>query len=372
MEFALSDTQLLLQSQMAGALGRLSPLERVRRHAGEPDDAFAADVWEGLTASGVPAMLVPEALGGLGLTLLDAALISELLGRHAVPAPFLGPCVAGPLAILASGSEAQRREWLPHIADGSVRMAIAVLSPGGVRAGEGFTEHGGRLEGECRFAIDAAGSGMLLAESLTGGLHLVSLADPAVEIVPLATIDRTRSAAAITLHGAAATPLGAAPGAAARIAHALQVMLAADLLGAASRMLETAVEYAGVRQQFGRPIGSFQAVQHLCADMAAELEPGRALVWYAAHALDEGLPDAALCALHAKALLADAGALCARNAVEVHGGIGITDALGLHYWFKRIGWSSQALGGASRCRDLAAAWQAGEGGLAPAAVLQDE
>jgi alkylation response protein AidB-like acyl-CoA dehydrogenase len=354
MDFSLTDTQNMLVSQLDGALGRLSPLARVRLHAGAADDAFADDIWAGLIDSGVPGILVPEAQGGLGLTLLDAALISELLGRHAVPAPFLGPCVAGPLAILAGASEAQRNEWLPLIAAGDLRIAIALTSPAGLRSGEGFAESGGHLDGFCRFAVDTAGSGMLLVESLRGDLHLVQSDDPGVEIVPLASIDRTRSAAAITLNGAPATVLPVSPSARACIVNALHVMLAADLLGAGTRMLETAVDYAGTRQQFGRPVGSFQAVQHLCADMASELEPGRALVWYAAHALDADLADAARCALHAKAYLADAGTLCARNAVEVHGGIGITDALGLHYWFKRIGWSAQVLGGASRCRDLTA------------------
>jgi alkylation response protein AidB-like acyl-CoA dehydrogenase len=122
-------------------------------------------------------------------------------------------------------------------------------------------------------------------------------------------------------------------------------------------MLDAAVTYAGQRRQFGRPIGSFQAVKHICAEMAAELEPGRALVWYAAFAQDDRRDDASLAAAHAKAYLAEVGRMVARRAVEVHGGIGITEELGLHLWFKRIGWNYQVLGAPERLREEAARLQ---------------
>jgi alkylation response protein AidB-like acyl-CoA dehydrogenase len=119
---------------------------------------------------------------------------------------------------------------------------------------------------------------------------------------------------------------------------------AADTLGAAQAMLDMAVAYAGTREQFGRVIGSFQAVKHLCAEMAAALEPCRALTWYAAHALSALPAEAELYACHAKAHLAEVGSFIARTATEVHGGMGFTDLLGLHYWFKRIGLNRQLLG----------------------------
>jgi alkylation response protein AidB-like acyl-CoA dehydrogenase len=358
MDFALSDDQRLLQGQLGGAMARLAPLARVRRHAAMAADVFAEDIWDGLAQVGVPGLLIPEEFGGLEFGLLDAALISEMLGRHVVPAPFLGPVVAAPLAIRAGGSEQQKRDLLPRIARGELRIAIALSgSMAGARPDEGVSARGGRLHGTCRFTIDTAGCEMILVEAQDGELYLVDRNDPGVEITPLVTVDQTRSAAASVFDGASSSRLDASAAVRGRIASALNVMLAADLLGAGTHMLETAVEYAKVRRQFGRPIASFQAVQHLCANVAAELEPGRALVWYAAHALDVGLPDATLCALHAKAYLADAGRIAARNTTEVHGGIGITDDLGLHYWFKRITWSGQALGGATRVRELAAAAQ---------------
>jgi alkylation response protein AidB-like acyl-CoA dehydrogenase len=122
-------------------------------------------------------------------------------------------------------------------------------------------------------------------------------------------------------------------------------------------MIDKAVAYAKERRQFGRLIGSFQAVKHLCAEMAAELEPCRALVWYAAYAADAVPAEASLTAAHAKAHLSEVSRFVARTATEVHGGMGITDLLGLHYWFKRVGVGRQLLGGPERVRHLAAVIQ---------------
>ena len=135
-----------------------------------------------------------------------------------------------------------------------------------------------------------------------------------------------------------------------RLVDAGRVMLAADTLGTGQHMIEKAVTYAGDRKQFGRVIGSFQAVKHLCAEMAASLEPCRSLVWYAAHALDAVPEDARLMACHAKSHTSDVGRFVARTATEVHGGMGFTDLLGLHYWFKRIGVNRQILGGPEQVR----------------------
>jgi alkylation response protein AidB-like acyl-CoA dehydrogenase len=129
-------------------------------------------------------------------------------------------------------------------------------------------------------------------------------------------------------------------------------MLAADTLGAGWQMIEKAVDYSKDRKQFDRVVGSFQAVKHLCAEMAAELEPGRSLVWYAAHAFDAIPGDASVSAAHAKSYLSEIGRFVARTSTEVHGGIGITDLLGLHFWFKRIGLNRQLLGGPERVRHL--------------------
>ena len=126
------------------------------------------------------------------------------------------------------------------------------------------------------------------------------------------------------------------------------------ILGAGTAMIEQAVAYAGTRVQFGRPIGSFQAVKHMCAEMAAALEPCRSLVWYAAHAFDHAPDESTLMACHAKSHLSEVGRFVARTSTEVHGGMGFTDLAGLHYWFKRIGLDRQLLGGPELVRNEAA------------------
>jgi alkylation response protein AidB-like acyl-CoA dehydrogenase len=136
-----------------------------------------------------------------------------------------------------------------------------------------------------------------------------------------------------------------------------RVILAADTLGAAQNMIDQAVAYAKERKQFNRPIGSFQAVKHMCAEMAAGLEPCRAMIWYAAHAFSDVPDEARLTACHTKAHVAEVGKFIARTATEVHGGMGFTDLLGLHYWFKRIGFNRQMLGAPERLREEAARLQ---------------
>lgn len=371
MDFALNADQIMLQDQLGTAMSRLSTLARVREHAAA-EGGFAEDVWAGLVELGVPGLLVPEAFGGLGMGLLDAALVSEQMGRHIVPAPFSGPVVAAPLAIVRAGTEDQKATLLPLIASGELRIAVALSeATAGARAGAGVELRNGVLNGVSFFAVDVTGAHRVLVGDTSGGLHLVEIDAPGLEITPLVTVDWTRSAATLTFKDVKAVALPhATRDTTAAIAAALQVTTAGDLLGTASRMLEMSIEYAKVRKQFGRPIGAFQAVKHLCADMAAELEPGRALVWYAAHALDVGLPDAVLSAIHAKAYLADAARLVSRNATEVHGGIGITDELGLHFWFKRITFGGQVFGGPQRMRELAARAQASSAAATKRAVTE--
>jgi alkylation response protein AidB-like acyl-CoA dehydrogenase len=171
------------------------------------------------------------------------------------------------------------------------------------------------------------------------------------------SIDRTRPVADLAFDNARAVVLDAAnaPSAAAqRVLDAGRIVLAADTLGAAQYMFDQALAFVKQRTQFGRAIGSFQAVKHQFADMVTMLEPCRAMVWYAAYAQD-ALPDEArLTALQTKAHLGDVGRDIARMATEAHGGMGFTDLLGLHYWFKRISFNRQMLGGPEHCREEAA------------------
>lgn len=357
MRFALSEDQKLLQDSVTRALAGLAPLDEVRKFADGAGNG--EEIWTGLSEMGLPGLLVPEAHGGLGLGLLEAAVAAEALGAAVAPAPFLGSAVLGPLALTLAGSAEQQGKWLPKLASGAATCGIAISEAvAGARDGAGVAASGGRLNGKALFVIDAPGADMLIVADRAGGLHLVE-APPEPE--PMSSIDATRRLSEVTFRDAAAEAL-ASNRALERLRDAAWVMLAADTLGASQAMLDTAVAYAKERRQFGRVIGSFQAVKHLCAEMAAELEPARALVWYAAYAFDHAPEEATVMAAHAKAHLSEIGRFIARTSTEVHGGIGITDLLGLHYWFKRIGLNRQLLGGPEKVREAAARAQ----GLIPA------
>ena len=350
MRFALSEDQKMLQDSVAKAAADLSPLDRVRRFADQGEET-APDIWAGLADLGAPGLLIPEAHGGLGLGLIEAALAAEALGAVVAPTPFLGTAVLAPLALTLAGTPEQQARWLPKLAAGEVTAGVAIAEPvAGARDGAGVTAANGRLSGKSLFVLDGLGADLLIVADRTGGLHLVDSPPLAAR---MDSIDATRRLSEIAFRDTPAEAL-ASNAALERLRDAAWVILAAETLGAAQTMLDKAVAYAKERKQFGRVIGSFQAVKHLCAEMAAELEPARALVWYAAYAFDHAPDEASLMAAHAKAHLSEIGRFVARTATEVHGGIGITDLLGLHYWFKRIGQNRQLLGGPERVREIAA------------------
>ena len=265
-----------------------------------------------------------------------------------------------PVAIRAAGSKLQQDEWLPRIAAGQLIVGVGVTEQIGRRESQGVTASNGVLEGKAMFVLDGADADLLIIADAGGALHLVDPDAPGVSRRKLTTIDRTRSVVEVVVETVNADVL---PGSVSsqepllRTIDAGRLMLAADTLGIAQTMLDKAVAYAKERRQFNRVIGSFQAVKHMCAEMAAELEPCRALVWYAAHAFAAVPDDARLMACHAKAHLSEIGRDVARTATEVHGGMGFTDLLGLHYWFKRIGFNRQLLGAPELVREEAAVLQ---------------
>ena len=355
MEFALDQDQKMMQESVNRTLDRVCPLDRVRKaaDANEP----AADVWSALVELGMPGLLIPEQFGGVGLKLLDAALVSEAIGRHVAPVPFIASCVMAPLALLRAGSPAQQSNWLPKLASGEITAGVAISEHvGGARDGAGVAAHNGKLSGKAMFVLDFDDAELFVVADRENNLHLVDANSSGIVESPLTTIDLTRTIGELSFENVDAEPL-AQSDALIAMRDAGWIMLAADTLGAGWQMIEKAVEYSKDRKQFDRVIGSFQAVKHLCAEMAAELEPGRSLVWYAAHAFDAIPGDASLSAAHAKSYLGEIGRFVARTSTEVHGGIGITDLLGLHFWFKRIGLNRQLLGGPERVRHLAAVMQ---------------
>jgi alkylation response protein AidB-like acyl-CoA dehydrogenase len=356
MEFGLSEEQKILDDSVRGYLARVLPMEERRRIAAERDgfdETFAA----GLAEQGIDGLLVPEEHGGAGLGIFECALVAEALGYAAGPAPFTGASVMAPMALRLAGDQEAQASLLPGIADGTRRLAVCAAAVSGTTDTAGFELAGDRLSGAASGVIDSGGATDVLIMLREGRFALVSSADANVEMTPRPSIDRTRPLADLRLDSAACRVLQASndpTGVARRVIDAGRVMLAADTLGAAQCMLDQAVAYAGEREQFGRKIGSFQAVKHMCAEMVSMLEPCRSLVWYSAYAQDAIDEDAHVHACHAKAHLGEVGREVARMATEVHGGMGFTDLLGLHFWFKRIGFDRQVLGAPERCRTDAA------------------
>jgi alkylation response protein AidB-like acyl-CoA dehydrogenase len=358
MEFGLSDDQKMMQESINRTLERVSPLERVRKAAGR--EPYATDVLKALVELGVPGILIAEEFGGLGLGLLDAVLAAEALGRHVAPVPFVASSVMAPLAIAGAGSDAQKKTYLPKLASGEIIAGVAISEhAAGAREKAGITAKGGKLSGKTLFVLDFGAADIFIVADKFAGLYIVDARAKGVEKTTLAMIDATRTIGELSFDSVAAEPLSSGNTAAAldRMIDAGRIILAADTLGAGGRMIEKAVAYAKERQQFGRVIGSFQAVKHLCAEMIAELEPCRALIWYAAYAFDEFPEQSRKMSAHAKAHTSEVGTFVARTATEVHGGMGFTDLLGLHYWFKRIGFNRQALGGPEKARHDAAVAQ---------------
>jgi alkylation response protein AidB-like acyl-CoA dehydrogenase len=320
MDFGLSDDQRLLEETVRGFLDDRVPITRVRELCDEacPNDR---GIWKALAELGMTGILVPEAQGGSGLTLLDAALVSQSLGHAVTPTPFLSSVVMVPVALGAlDGAEVDA--WLGGIAGGEIVFGLAVTESFSIREGAGVALEGGCLRGKAMMALDACGADRLLLAIGGDRLAVIRGDAPGLESTRLATIDATRCSSELLLDGVAPEAVFEDAGnAIARMLDAGRIALAADSLGACEAMIEQAVAYAKQRKQFGRVIGSFQAVKHMCAEMIAELEPARSLLWYAAHS------------------------------------IGWTDEQNLHFWFKRIGVARHLLGGPELLRDRAAAMQ---------------
>ena len=351
MEFGLSEEQILLQDSVNRFLEAQAPLERVRQFA---EDGDGDDIWAGLAQLGVAGLLSPEAAGGVGLSVFDAALVAEALGYHTTPAAFIGSAVLAPIALTAAGHGDD--PLLAELAAGTTTAGLAFSEVNGARADAGVTGDGNTLHGKALYVHDFASEHYLVADA-DQRLYLVAAHARGLTSRILSTIDNTRVSGELTFAATPARCLSSDPQLLERVIDIGRVMLAADSLGAAQNMLEQAVAYAKQREQFNRPIASFQAVKHMCAEMAAELEPCRAMVWYAAHAADHIPEELRVIACQTKAHVSEVSKFVAKTATEVHGGMGFTDLLGLHYWFKRIGYNRQLLGAPELIREQAAVAQ---------------
>lgn len=359
MEFGLSNDQRLLQEAVSQFLAAEAKLDVIQR-AVEGGDDLLAPMRMGLSELGLNALLIPEDEGGLGLGFFEAALVQQMLGRFVVPIDMSGNVLAA-LVFRRMRDTAARSAWFRKLATGEAVLGLALSAPPAARCGaSGVQSRGEALHGSVPFAQLPVGATHLLVVDEAGCSWVADIASEGLLITPLETIDRTRSFASLTLEGIVAERIVTEPGGgdlAGELLAFIRILIAADTLGAAERMIEAAVQYSLERKQFGVPIASFQAVKHMCAEMAARVEPCKALLWHAAFVAASGMPEGPVMACLAKSHLSDVGRFVARTSTEVHGGMGFTDALGLHLWFKRIGMNRQLFGGPEFLRAEAARMQ---------------
>lgn len=369
MDFGLSEEQEQLQRSAREFLAAECPTAFVREMM-RSEDGFSRAFHEKIAQLGWTGLVVPEKYGGLGLSLLELALLSEEMGRAVMPGPFFSSSVLAALALEMGASAGLKKEWLPRIAAGEAIGTLAVLEAAdrvdaeGIRLRCSKTRYGYKLEGAKMFVTDAHVADFLVVAARGKGrgddavcMLVVPRDLPGLTITPLHSIDQTRRPCEVVFQGvelpakACLAEEGNGWKALSRVLDAAAVIVAADSLGGAERSLELAVDYSKVRQQFGRPIGSFQAVKHLAAEVVSEIEPARSLVWYAAYAFDHEPRRASLAASMAKARLSDVYSRASNRAVQIHGGIGFTWEHDMHLWFKRAKWNESAFGDATYHRE---------------------
>ncbi len=356
MYFGLSEEQSFFQDNVKKYLEENATIDNIKHIASGDEKNLTAEIHQGLLNLGVNGLLIPEEFGGLGLDLLFATVVSEALGGGVGPTPFIAPYVMAPTAIRHAGSKSQQENYLTKISTNEYRFGVGFSEFIGKRNDAGITSSDKILNGRSMFVLDAHDATHLLLSDEKGQIFVVDARSSNIEIVQLTTVDKTRQYSEIICKNLEAELLENSSDSVDPINQAIdagRIMLAADSLGASQTMIDKAVDYAKERKQFGRAIGSFQAVKHMCAEMAADLEPCYALVWHASHCHDHSPVEARLMACHAKAHVSEISKGIAKKATEVHGGMGFTDLLGLHYWFKRIGLNRQILGSPELVREEA-------------------
>ena len=368
MDFAFNEEQLMIQEAAAGFLGKASDSAAVRT-AMESPQGYDAQVWQQIGQELYwPALMIPEQYGGVGMGFVEQAILLEQMGRHLLCAPFLSSaCLATP-ALLLGGNEPLRETWLPELAAGTMTATLAFrqersgwLAPHQPSA-RAYAQ-GWRLDGEYDAVLDGASADLLILaaahEDGRLGLFAVPADQAGIERSALPTLDQTRRLARIRLTNVTVAPaqsLTLDQDAAALLEQTLQIgaiALACEQTGAAQRCLDLTLSYIGERQQFNRPIASFQAIKHRCADLMLHIENSRSAAYYAACIAQQVLApdgDAQLkaelieAAPIAKSEASEAFMLCAADSIQLHGGVGFTWEYDPHLYFKRARASEQLLG----------------------------
>jgi acyl-CoA dehydrogenase len=350
MALTLTDEQRMLRDSVQAFLGARAPLAQLRQLRDTADaDGYSRALWREFGAQGYSATLVPEADGGLGLGVVEAGLIGEQLGHTLTPSPFLSTAVLAAWAIAQAGSPAQRLRLLPRIAAADTVLALAVEEHGkhrpaaiattATRDGAGF-----RLDGSKLFVPDGHVAETLIVAARSGAdgltLFLVEAGTAGVAIERSVMVD-AHNAARVRLDGvrvgedAALGAVGAGGAWLDQLLDVGRVVVAAELLGVADEVFARTLAYLRERRQFGRPIGEFQALQHRAAELYCDIEMTRALVLKALKAVAAGPAQAQLLASQAKAHAGTTAGRAVREGVQLHGGMGMTDAFDLGLYMKR-------------------------------------
>lgn len=365
MQFGLTETQQVLKNSAREFFSAECPMAEVRRLM-QTDTAHDAALWQKMAHQGWTGIIFDEDYGGLGLGLVEMAVALEEMGRALLPGPYFSTVLLAGVAIDAAGNPAQRRKYLPRLSMGEARATMALLEaegcwePEAVKLEARPTAAGFALNGRKMFVPDADAADYLVCAARRGadlGLFLVPRGAAGLTICRLPAIDETRRLYRVAFDDVPVAEedfLAIGDSARAALDRALAVAtvaLAAEMVGGMQRAMEIAVEYAKTRKQFGKPIGQFQAVQHLCADMLLLTESSRSAAYYAAWALQERAPDAGLAVSIAKAYASDAYREVGNRAIQVHGGMGFTWENDVHLYYKRAKASELMFGDATYHRE---------------------
>jgi alkylation response protein AidB-like acyl-CoA dehydrogenase len=335
MYFDLTDEQQAIKSTAHDFLASRFKSERMREIAAS-ESGFDEAGWKEMAELGWAGLALPEEWGGQGLGTVELAILFEEMGYALAPSPLLSNTIVG-LALAAGGSDEQKERWLRPLAEGSLRGTPALIDADGSAEPMVFSMSAGDvLGGEKTLVLDAGSADFFLVATADGGRHIVEKGAEGLTVVAEESIDPTRRLFTIRFDGV--RPEATLPGSGEDyhpVFHRACVALAAESTGIAQRALEMSVAYAKDRQQFGRPIGAYQAVSHRCAQMLLETENSRSAVYGAAWAADAEPESLPLAASMAKAYSSDAGWRVPDAAIQVHGGIGFTWEHDLHFFLKR-------------------------------------
>jgi alkylation response protein AidB-like acyl-CoA dehydrogenase len=364
--FAYSEEQEELRRTVRAFLEQKSPETEVRRLM-ETDDGLDDAVWAQMAEQlGLQGLHIPEEFGGSGFSYVELCIVLEEMGRRLLVAPFFSSVVLAANTLLESGDDAAKKELLPGIASGETKATLALTEDNGLWDESGITARATKsgdawvINGTKSYVLDGALADLILVAARTdAGVSLFAVPGDAAGLTRtrLATMDLTRKQAKLDFADTPAHLVGTDGGGWAVLETVLDlvnVALVNESVGGAQEVLETAVQYAKDRVQFGRPIGSFQAIKHKCADMLLEVESSKSAAYYAASAAAERTDELPTTACLAKAYVGEAYFHAAAENIQIHGGIGFTWEHSAHLYFKRAKSSELLFGDPAYHRELLA------------------